>query len=112
MGVEETGDVVAAELLRAWTAPLRRRGAEGDHAERSRYELAFLVQHHAHDVIGLVDVGVVCPSTRCLLQKGTDLTPALAAGVYSDIKAAKYSDQGNFIVEAGVSLHLQVQLAN
>ncbi len=51
------------------------------------------IKVHKDGTTWLVDVGVVCPS---LLEKGTDL--------YSDIKAAKYSDQSNFvpfIVETG-----------
>ena len=62
------------------------------------------IKVHKDGTTWLVDVGVVCPSTRRLLEKGTDLTPGLAAAVYSDIKAAKYSDQSNFvpfIVETG-----------
>ena len=52
----------------------------------------------------LVDVGVVCPGTPRLLAMGTAQTSGGAAAVYSDIKAAKYGDQNNFvpfIVETG-----------
>ena len=49
---------------------------------------------HTDGTTWLVDV---CPSTRLLLEKGTDFTPGLAAAVYSDITAAKYSDQSNFV---------------
>jgi hypothetical protein len=56
------------------------------------------IKVHNDDTTWLVDVGVVCPSTRRLVERGTDLTQGLAAAAYNDIKAAKYSDQSNFVL--------------
>ncbi len=39
------------------------------------------IKVHKDGTTWLVDVGVVCPSTRRLLERGTDLTPGLAAAV-------------------------------
>ena len=47
------------------------------------------IRAHKDGTAWLVDVGVVCPSTRRLVERGTDLTQGLAAAAYNDIKAAK-----------------------
>ena len=53
----------------------------------------------------LLDVGIICPGSQRLVDRGADVIPRLVAREYAKKKVARYGDQDNnfvaFIVETG-----------
>jgi hypothetical protein len=59
------------------------------------------------------DIGVACPGTQRYVDQGSQTTPGRAAEAYAAIKAAKYTDQPNFvpfIVETGDYINRRAHL--